>query len=38
MQNPPTEANFCDDNGNPLKAGVVDDCNRYMGYVDKETE
>jgi hypothetical protein len=38
MQNPPTEANFCDDNGNPLKAAVVDDCNRYMGYVDKETE
>jgi hypothetical protein len=31
----PAEGSFCDEYGNGVKPAIVQDCNRYMGYVDK---
>jgi hypothetical protein len=35
MHHSPAEGNFCDEYGNALKLGTVQDYNRHMGYVDK---
>ena len=32
---PPVEGNFTDDSGHAIKPRVVEDCNAYMGFVDK---
>ena len=35
IHDPPTEGNFCDNNGKAIKPQIVADYNRHMGYVDK---
>ena len=35
IHDPPTESNFCDNNGKAIKPQIVADYNRHMGYVDK---
>jgi hypothetical protein len=35
LQSPPLEGNFCDEHGNAVNLGMVQDYNRCMGYVDK---
>ena len=35
INDPPSEGNFRDENGNAIKPAIVADYNRHMGYVDK---
>jgi hypothetical protein len=31
----PAKANFCNQYGNTLKPGIIQDCNKHVGYTDK---
>jgi hypothetical protein len=33
----PAEGSFCDEHGNAIKAAIVADYDKHMGYVDKPT-
>jgi hypothetical protein len=35
MDPPPAEEHFCDDRNCPVKANIMEQHNRHMGYVDK---
>ena len=35
IHDPPVEGNFCEESGNALKLAIVEDYNRYVGYVNK---
>ena len=35
MHSPPSEGNFCDEQGKAVKPAIVQDYNRHMGYLNK---
>jgi len=35
MHAPPVEGNFTDESGQAIRPRIVEDCNAYMGFVDK---
>ena len=35
LHSPPLEDNFCDEHGKAMKPAIIQNCNRYTGYVAK---